>query len=332
MSPHLLRATGLFALALAGTGAWALDAPLAADTHLNTVLPGNNFGGVATLNAGGGATALLRFDLSSLPPGVTADKLVKANLLLFVNRIGAAGQIEAQPVYSAWTEASVTAATAPALGGLGSGVSFPVGTAGQFVSVDLTALAKQWIANPAANFGIALAPSAAAPGTVAFFDSKENTTTAHVARLDLTLADQGPQGLQGATGAKGDKGDPGPAGATGSPGATGATGATGLTGLTGAPGAAGAQGAAGVSGYQQVTGSVTVPASFMYASSIGCPAGKKVLGGGFQVGDSVTITELLSVIPRKSFASSDTVWTVWLSNTNNIAIPVTFSAVCATAL
>jgi hypothetical protein len=63
--------------------------------------------------------------------------------------------------------------------------------------VDVTAQARQWVSNPGSNFGLALAPAPSAPGTVAFFDSKENTATGHVARLDLTLSDQGPQGLPG---------------------------------------------------------------------------------------------------------------------------------------
>ena len=90
-------------------------------------------------------------------------------------------------------------------------------------------------------------------GTVAFFDSKENTATGHVARLDITLADQGPAGPGGAkgdTGATGLRGDAGPVGATGATGAKGAPGPTGATGAMGASGAAGPPGLAGAIGPQ----------------------------------------------------------------------------------
>ena len=52
--------------------------------------------------------------------------------------------------------------------------------------MDVTAQVKDWITNPASNFGWAIAPALSAPGTVALFDSKENTATGHVARLDIT--------------------------------------------------------------------------------------------------------------------------------------------------
>ncbi|MBI3369292.1 MAG: DNRLRE domain-containing protein [Burkholderiales bacterium] len=245
--------------------AHAIEAPLAADAFVNSAQPAANFGNLGTLNVGGGATALLRFDLSTLPAATTAAKLVKANLLLYVNRVGAAGALELQTVFSPWTEAGVTAAAAPALGGAGSGVTLPVAAAGQFVSVDVTAQVKGWISNPASNNGWALTPALSAPGTVAFLDSKENTLTAHVARLDLTLADQGP---------KGDTGSAGPKGDTGAPGATGATGATGPRGFTGATGAAGPVNLIVVRRVFDASG------KHIHDQNISCPAGTFLLGSG----------------------------------------------------
>ncbi len=248
------RAITTLALAGAAASALALDAPLAADAHISSVQPGLNFGALPTLNVGGGSTALLQFDLATLPAAVTPAKLVKASLLLWVNRVGTPGTVELQTVMSAWTEAGVSAATAPVLGGPGSGTLVPVGAAGQFVAVDVTAQVKGWIANPASNFGLALAPALQAPATIAFFDSKENTATGHVARLDLTLADQGPLGPTGATGARGPKGDTGPSGGPGATGATGAAGAIGAAGVMGAAGATGATGARGPIGEKGTPG------------------------------------------------------------------------------
>ena len=255
----------LIGLALVGASAsaLALDAPLSADAHISSQQPGLNFGALPTLNVGGGATALMQFDLSTLPPAVTSAKLVKASLLLWVNRVGTPGTLELQTVLSAWSEAAVSASTAPVLSGPGSGTLVAVGAAGQFVAIDVTAQVKGWINNPGSNFGLALTPALQAPTSVAFFDSKENTATGHVARLDLTLADQGPAGPQGATGASGasgPQGATGPAGAVGAvgprgqTGATGATGAQGNSGPQGLPGATGATGAAGPQGVPGATG------------------------------------------------------------------------------
>ena len=98
-----LRAAALASLvgALVSTAALALDAPLTADSHVSTLLPAINFGGLPTLNVGGGSTALLRFDLAPLPAGTTAAKVVKATLVLFVNRVGTAGAVELQTVNAA---------------------------------------------------------------------------------------------------------------------------------------------------------------------------------------------------------------------------------------
>jgi MYXO-CTERM domain-containing protein len=235
--------------ALAAGPALALDAPLAADTHISTALPANNFGAVPTVNVGGGATGLLRFDLGTLPAGTTAAKMVKATLVLYVNRVGAPGAVDLHPVNGNWTEAGVTAANPPPSGG-NSLLGLPLPAAGNFMPVDVTAQVKHWITNPATNFGWALAPALAAPGTVAFFDSKENTATGHVARLDITLADQGP------------KGDPGPMGLTGAKGDPGARGLKGDTGPQGAPGIQGPQGIQGQPGPQGTPG----PASGIVAT------------------------------------------------------------------
>ena len=189
------------ALALAGGlmagPAQALDAPLTADTHLSSTLPTNNFGSLPNLNVGGGAQALLRFDLSTLPDGTTAAKVVKATLKFHVNRVGTPGALEVLAVNANWDETTVTATAPPPNAGAGSGRTVTVNRAGQFHTVDLTSLVKQWVTNPGSNFGVVLQPALSALGTVAFIDSKENVSTAHVAQLDVTLADQGPPGRQG---------------------------------------------------------------------------------------------------------------------------------------
>ena len=262
--------------ALAAGPALALDAPLAADAHTSAALPANNFGALPTINVGGGATGLLRFDLGTLPAGTTAARLVKATLVLYVNRVGSPGAVDLHPVNGNWTEAGVTATSLPPSGGA-SLFNLPLPAPGNYMAVDVTAQVKNWITNPGTNFGWAIAPALSAPTTVTFFDSKENTATGHVARLDLTLADQGPKGD---TGPQGLKGDPGPTGPKGDTGPTGAAGATGATGAQGPRGLTGATGPAGPVNlfYRRIENSVS--GNVRAERVINCPAGSQVIGGG----------------------------------------------------
>ncbi len=344
--PPLRRQAATLALcALAGAPAWALDAPLAADAHVNSTLPSGNFGALPSLNVGGGAQALLRFDLGTLPAGITAAKLVKANLRLFVNRVGTAGAIEVIGLNSAWSEATVTAAGAPVHAGAGSGISVPVVSAGQFVSVDVTALVRQWITNPATAYGVALQPALSAPGTVVFLDSKENTATAHVAQLDLTLADQGPAGPRGATGlqgpkgdtgAQGPKGDAGPSGGPGPKGDTGPAGAIGPKGDTGARGATGATGAQGPAGPVQITylnKAISISAGKLTDTNLQCPANSHLVGGG--CGHRDFNTAAFDVLLRYSGphdSAPRSTWRCMVENTHGSATrAVRVYAICSSA-
>ena len=112
----------------------------------------------------------------------------------------------------------------------------------------------------------------------------------------------GPQGEPGAQGEPGLQGEPGQAGADGKPGADGAPGAEGLQGPAGAdgpPGPAGSQGprgADGAPGPQGPAGSGVSGREVVISAGNGvggpdhtrnvaiavCPAGKRVLGGGFR--------------------------------------------------
>jgi hypothetical protein len=319
---HPLGAALVLGAALACAPALALDAPLAADAHTSTALPANNFGSLQTLNVGGGATALLRFDLGTLPAGTTAAKLVKATLVLYVNRVGSPGAVDLHPVNGNWTEAGVTAASQPPAGGL-SLLGVPVAMAGQFLALDVTAQVRSWITNPATNFGWAIAPASAAPGTVVFFDSKENTATAHVARLDITLADQGA------------KGEPGPQGLQGLPGPRGEPGPRGDTGAPGVPGTTGPQGPAGspgLSGLVRVSAVRDVTANTLRNQSVECPAGKKALGGGYDLLSTLTAGQMLLIKPYQSYPNTDGSWLVWVHNGNGFPVQLKLWVVCATVL
>jgi hypothetical protein len=220
--------------------AHATDAVLTGDASVNSAHPTTNYGSLSNLYVGNGNTSLLQFDLSVLPSGTAASQVSKATLRLYVNRVNSAGSVTVSPVSSAWTESAVTYSNAPTIGS--SVATFTPSNPGTFISVDVTSLVQGWVTTPASNYGLALTSAAAN----VLFDSKENDETAHVARLDITLASQGAtgatgpqgiQGIQGITGATGIQGIVGNTGATGATGVTGSTGATGATGVTGATGA-----------------------------------------------------------------------------------------------
>jgi hypothetical protein len=251
-----------FVLALLPAAALAQNATLTQDSY---VVPGSaiNYGSATTINVGGptAAEGLVQFDLSTLPSGTTGSGVAKATLLLFVNKLGAAGTVNFSVANGPWTESGVNGTNAPvAAAAIASGVSITAGDT--FVAVDATAAVQSWLSGTTNN-GVIITPNGS---VLVAFDSKESTTTSHPAMLSITLVGSGgatgatgPTGATGATGATGPTGATGATG-TGSPGATGATGPTGSTGPTGPTGATGVTGANGPAGPTGATGAAsTVP-------------------------------------------------------------------------
>jgi hypothetical protein len=137
---RFLLGAGLAALSAVGLPAYAVEATLVADAHVNSARPGANSGAISNLNVGGEYTALLQFDLSPLPAGTTAAQVSRATLRLYCNRMDTAGPVSLQPVSGAWDEYRVTFATLPSLGTAAQVVS--VSQAGAYVAVDVTALVQ----------------------------------------------------------------------------------------------------------------------------------------------------------------------------------------------
>lgn len=244
-------------LALASHAAYAVEATLIADAHVNSALPNANSGSLANLNVGNGYTTLLQFDLGLLPAGTASTQVSRAILRLYVNRLDTPGLVSLQPVTSAWQEPSVTYATIPTLAAATQVVN--VTQSGAYLALDVTAQVQGWLANPATNNGLALTAATASLQ----LDSKENDLTAHPAVLDIAIVSQGPAGATGPTGAAGLAGPAGSPGATGPAGASGLPGATGPAGPQGLAGAAGATGATGPSG----TYTPNLPYQGIYAST-----------------------------------------------------------------
>src|SRR5271167_2467053 len=93
-----LLGVGVAVLLAAALPAFAVEATLVADAHVNSALPGVNSGAISNLNVGGGYTALLQFDLSTLPVGTTAGQVSRAMLRLYCNRVTTAGLVSVQGV------------------------------------------------------------------------------------------------------------------------------------------------------------------------------------------------------------------------------------------
>ena len=235
----------VFAILASTSIANAAQVALIGDASVSTARPSANFGTLANLYVGNGSTAYLQFDLSSLPAGTTASQIARATLTVFVNRVNAAGSVSLAPVTSAWSESAVTASSAPSIGAT-SGI-FMAAAAGQYVTLDVTALVQGWVTTPATNFGFALSSDTAN----LLLDSKENDETGHASALDITITSQG------ATGPQGPIGPQGPTGATGANGAPGPVGPQGIAGPVGPQGIAGANGAAGPQGPTGTIGVVT---------------------------------------------------------------------------
>jgi hypothetical protein len=90
--------------------------PVIADAYVSPAAATMNYGALPQLSVGGGSHALLQFDLSMLPPGFDPNTVLRATLVVFVNRVGAQGRLDAAPILSPWTEATVNDAAKPVIG------------------------------------------------------------------------------------------------------------------------------------------------------------------------------------------------------------------------
>jgi hypothetical protein len=224
----------------------ATGIPVMGDSYISSTNTAQNYGGVAALNIGGGNAALLTFDLSSLPAGLTAPDIQKATVTVFVNQAPAPGGLDVWQVTSGWSESSVTYDTRPAIAPLLGSV--PVNASASYVTFDVTALLAQWVTGTAPNFGIEITAAATQPGTMLALDSKESMSTSHAANALVTIVSKGPQGSSGATGGIGPQGPQGPQGVAGPVGPQGQPGPAGITGPQGPQGPQGAQGIPGPAG------------------------------------------------------------------------------------
>jgi hypothetical protein len=109
-------------------------------------------------------------------------------------------------------------------------------------------------------------------------------------------------------------------------GQNGDTGEKGAPGEKGEKGDAGTPGAPGTSGYEVVSGpDLAVNAGASAAQTVSCPAGKKVVGGGYEVGSSLGVT-----LNRSSPSNAGGSWYVRITNTTGANKTFNGQAVCMT--
>jgi len=284
---RILVTAAVLAIAFFQPIANAQEARLTDDTYVSPPAPNSNFGTASFLYVSSTGSTYLKFNLSVLPAGTTPEQVGKATLVLWVYQLTQAGAMDVRPVSGPWSERTLTANLAPALGSaVASGMTVP--QSHSFMLIDVTSLVRSWLGTTT-NDGLALVANARSPVS-AVFVSKESLVATTPAALEISLTGpvgpagpQGPAGPGGARGATGPAGPQGPAGSAGAKGATGATGpagpagpagAKGATGATGPAGATGPQGPAGLAGAKGATGA-TGPAGPTGATGAQGPKGDK---------------------------------------------------------
>ena len=262
------------ALLIAGLSPLAAQAvvlPIIADTHVAAT----NAGASVAVNINGSTKALLNFDASTLPSGITSSDIAKATLVFYVKSVPTSGKVQVSPITDSWNENTVTASNVP-LSGASQETSTNISSGNTYFAVDVTNTVLNWVDAPATNKWLMLEPAGLTPTTSLTIDSKEAIQTSHPAYIEIAL--KGPVGATGATGAASSVA--GPIGATGATGLTGLTGSQGLTGATGAAstvagptGSTGAVGATGATGLTGLTGSQGLTGATVAASTIAGPTG-----------------------------------------------------------
>lgn len=226
------------------------------DADVNLTTPGQNNGATTTVfvrNVGSGGVrhGFVKFDLGTLPAGITGNEVAKASLRLFVRDVADAGSIDIHVVLGPWNEATITAASSPPISAPFATIPISTGDINSFVIIDITPLVQDWVDGVTPNNGIAILPNTA-DNVRLTLDSKENTMTSHPIEIDVALT--GPTGPQGPEGPAGPEGPQGVAGPTGPEGPAGPQGPQGIPGPQGPQGPQGPEGPQGPQGVQGATG------------------------------------------------------------------------------
>jgi len=190
----------------------------------------------------------VKFDLSPLPPD---GEIERAILRLWLHQVKKPGRLRFHEVLADWNEDNIRRSGLPAIGPTFDNLPIDKHDHDQFLTIDITAIVKDWLESPSTNFGLALISDDSQPLSIEV-DSKENPRTSHPTEIEVTLLPgvgrDGQPGLQGPPGNPGPTGQPGPQGPPGQPGAQGAPGPQGIPGSQGLIGPQGPMGLTGPTG------------------------------------------------------------------------------------
>ena len=155
------------------------------DAYTSSQQQNNNFGDAPTIRISNLERSWIKFDLFPLlPPGTTAAQVEHATVTLWAETVNSVGSFDARRINSSWNQATIANLNAPSLGPVViSGVNVQ---SRSYVTFDITALVRDWVANVIPNEGIALVPSPGS-GINVRFDSRENTGTSHEPQLQISL-------------------------------------------------------------------------------------------------------------------------------------------------
>jgi hypothetical protein len=189
-----LKSLLLFAVLLTSTlcpltAAYGQITP-SSDAYTNTATPTTNLGTKPVLDVESASqTTYIQFDLSSIPAGYTSASIAKATLKLYVNAVTTAGSFNVDYINGTWSEKTITADLAPALGTtIVSSVPLTGANVHDYVLIDVTPALGAWLDGTEPNDGIALVANSPLNAS---FDSKENTTNSQPAELDIVFAGGG---------------------------------------------------------------------------------------------------------------------------------------------
>ena len=160
------------------------------DAYTNTATPTTNLGTKPLLDVESGSqTTYIQFDLSASPSGYTSASIAKATLKLYVNAVTTAGSFNVDFVSGTWSEKTITADVAPALGTtIVSSVPLTSANVHDYILIDITPALGAWLDGTEPNDGIALLANSPLNSS---FDSKENAANSQPAELDLVFAGGG---------------------------------------------------------------------------------------------------------------------------------------------
>lgn len=272
---------------------------LTADTTVREAQPDLPGGNLPQLGVGRGSVAYLRYSLEEMPRQLGAGDLAEARLRLYVSRRLSAGRLAVRATCQEFAEASLTWRTRAGVTCAGDARAVDIAAAGQWVSLDVTALVAGRLGGAGLGFELS------SEDGEAFFDSKENVASGQAAQLVLRF--RSPRGPVGPAG---------PAGEAGLPGPIGLTGAAGRVGFEGPPGAVGPP-----MNVRWVSRRVTCGVFDVCTEEVACAADEVTVSGGCGHRDLNNANEDLLVLWDGPHFSSGMVrgWQCRMNNSSVVA-------------